>query len=96
MLESDVETKLVRSLKKLGIRCVKMKGISERGWPDRLIILSEGRVLWIELKAPGRESTTSVHQDKIHAELRALGHLVLVSSNVEECLRFVNANIFTA
>lgn len=95
VLESDVERKLVKSLKKLGIRCVKMKGISERGWPDRLIILPQCRVLWIELKAPGRETTTSAHQDLIHALLRERGHLVLVSSSVEECLEFINANFCT-
>ena len=93
MLESEVERKLVAKLKKLGIKHVKMAGVSQRGWPDRLILMPDRRVLWIELKAPGREKNTSPHQDAVHAMLRERGHLVLVSSSVEECLEFINANI---
>jgi len=93
MLESDVEHKLVRQLKKLGVVHVKMSAIAQRGWPDRQIILPESRVLWIELKAPGKESNVSPNQEIVHAKLRALGHLVLVSSNVEECLEFIHANL---
>lgn len=92
MLESEVERKLVRQLKKLGITHVKMNAIAQRGWPDRQIILPGCRVLWIELKAPGRESNVSPNQEVVHAKLRALGHLVLVSSSVEECLSWILKN----
>lgn len=95
MLEKDVERRLVAQLKKLGILHVKMTPTAQRGWPDRLVTLPSSRVLWIELKAPGRESNLSPNQEIIHAELRERGHLVLVSSNVEECLEFINANLGT-
>lgn len=92
-LERDVERSLVAQLKKLGIAHVKMTPTGQRGYPDRMIILPNSRVLWIELKAPGREGNLSPSQSVIHARLRALGHLVLTSSSVEECLEFINGNL---
>ena len=93
MLEKDVERRLVAQLKKLGIKHVKMSAIGQTGYPDRLIILPNKQVCWIELKAPGREGNLSARQKTVHTELRELGHSVLVSSNVEECLEFVNGNM---
>ena len=96
MLEKDIEAKPVRRLKALSILHVKMTPTAQRGWPDRLICVPGCRVLWIELKAPGRESNLSPNQVIVHAKLRALGHLVLVSSSVEECLEFINGNMESA
>lgn len=95
MLEKDVERRLVARLKKLGILHVKMTPVAQRGWPDRLLILPNNQVLWIELKAPGREDNLSANQVQVQAKLRALGHLVLTSSSVEECLEFIHANMGT-
>ena len=93
MLERDVERRLVAQLKKLGFLHVKMTPVAQRGWPDRMIVLPNRQVLWIELKAPGRESNLSPNQEIVHAKLRERGHLVLTSSSVEECLEFINANL---
>ena len=93
MLEREVERRLVAQLKKLGILHVKMTPTAQRGWPDRLVILPNSRVLWIELKAPGRESNLSPNQEIVHAKLRERGHLVLVSSSVEQCLEYIHANL---
>lgn len=95
MLEKDVERRLVAQLKKLGILHVKMTPVAQRGWPDRLLILPNNQVLWIELKAPGREDNLSANQVQVQAKLQALGHLVLTSSSVEECLEFIHANMGT-
>ncbi len=95
ILESDIEHKLVRELKKLGIFHVKMNGISQRGWPDRLILLPGGIILFIELKAPGRESNLSAHQANVIDRLRELGFPVLVSSDVQECLTWIKSHVRT-
>jgi len=95
MLEKDVERRLVARLKKLGIWHVKMTPTAQRGFPDRLLVLPDSRVLWIELKAPGREDNLSANQVQVQAKLQALGHLVLTSSSVEECLEFIHANMGT-
>lgn len=92
VLESDVERKLVRELKKLGITHVKMHAISQKGWPDRLITLDGGRAVFIELKAPGRENNLSAHQIQVIDKLMKLGFPVLVSSNVEECLEWIKSH----
>jgi hypothetical protein len=87
--EAQVSTKLLRKLSVLGIKSVKMNPTSQRGFPDRLLILPNGRVRWIELKAPGREKNLSAHQESQIAQLRALGHHVLVSSNADECIEWL-------
>ena len=89
MLEKDVERRLVARLKKLGIKHVKMSAIGRRGLPDRLILLPQGKALFIELKAPSRLDNLSPNQTVEIAALRALGFPVLVSANVEECLGFI-------
>lgn len=89
MLERDVERRLVARLKKLGITHLKMTPTGQVGWPDRLIILPNKQVIWIELKAPGREDNLSPRQVIIHRKLADLNHLVLVSSDVEECMEFI-------
>ena len=89
ILESDVERKLVRELKKLDIKHVKMQAIAQKGYPDRLILLQGGKAIFIELKSPGRENNLSAHQVQVIDMLRKLGFQVLVSSSVEECLAWI-------
>lgn len=96
MLEKDVERRLVARLKKLGILHVKMTPTAQRGWPDRMICLPRGRVLWIELKAPGRENNLSANQIAIHDKLRSIGHYVLVASDADECIGFINEHMESA
>lgn len=93
MLERDVERRLVAKLKKLGIKHVKMTAIGQRGFPDRLILLPGGLVLWIELKAPGREGNLSANQDTVISMLNGLGHKVLVSSDANECILWILKNL---
>lgn len=87
MLERDVEKALVKRVKELGGLCEKFVSVNNRAVPDRLVTLPGGRVLFVELKAPGKKPTKL--QDKDHAKRRALGVKVLVIDNVED------ANAFT-
>ena len=96
MLERDVERRLVARLKKAGISHVKMTAIGRRGFPDRLILLPGSRVLWIELKAPGRENNLSAGQEAVIELLSSLGHRILVSSDPDQCMEWINANLETA
>ncbi len=70
MTESQIETKLVAYCRKAGLLTYKFSSPSHRGVPDR-IILGNGRVMFLELKAPGKEPTAL--QQRTGDEMRAAG-----------------------
>ena len=50
MKESTIERHLVEGVKRLGGMCIKFTSPGTPGVPDRLIITSEGRIIFAELK----------------------------------------------
>ncbi len=68
---------------------LKAKGLKP-GWPDILIVY-RGRVICIELKAPG--ATPSPIQKVMHAQLSAAGALVYTATRVEEVESFLRVII---
>lgn len=87
MRESVIEKALVERVKALGGMCEKFTSPSRRGVPDRLVTLPGGRVVFVELKAPGK--VLSVLQQRDHNRRRALGCSVFVIDSLEA------ANAFT-
>jgi hypothetical protein len=84
--EAAVERALVRRLRaELGLVALKLERAS--GWPDRLVLLSGGRCLFLEVKRPGGQ--TRKLQTLVHGDLRRLGHSVHVVDDVETTLRLV-------
>lgn len=81
MLERDVENYLVKRIKALGGMAEKFTSPARRSVPDRLVTLPQGRVVFVELKAPGKEPTEK--QAKDHNRRRALGCEVLVIDSKE-------------
>ena len=55
MLESQIERYFCREIKKLGGRTLKLTPPGMAGMPDRLVLLPGGRVVFVELKAPGEK-----------------------------------------
>ena len=93
MMEKDVEQRFVRRLKKeLGLRSAKLKAIANAGWADRLVPLKNGLSVYIEFKAPGRESNTSPHQKEVQAYLTSIGVPTLLSSSTDEALNICISN----
>lgn len=82
MLERDLERHLSNTSKRLGLTALKLRLMGETGWPDRIVVLPDARVLWIELKLP--HGKISPKQAYIHKLLRQLGHTVLVLRTKEE------------
>ena len=74
--ERDVESYLMDKLKDAGILCVKFIPDGKVGMPDRLVLLSDGKVIWVELKTKGG------HLEEIqklqHKRLEGIGHRVEV------------------
>ena len=80
MLERDIEKALVKRIKALGGLCEKFVSLSNIGVPDRLVTLP-GKILFIELKAPGKKPTAK--QLKDHTKRRSYGCTVLVIDSLE-------------
>ena len=55
LFESDIEKRLVAGVENLGGVCLKF---GQDGWPDRLVVLPQGRLIWVELKRPDGELAT--------------------------------------
>ena len=89
VLEKHEEAKLVRELKRLGIHHIKLTSPGRRGLPDRLILLPEGKAVFIELKAPGREGKLSPNQEIEISRLKLLSFPLLVSSDAAECVEWI-------
>lgn len=69
--ESDIEAYLVEQVEKAGGITFKFTCPSERGVPDRIVILPRGDVRFIEVKRPGKRPTDA--QQRQLERLRALG-----------------------
>lgn len=81
-LERTIENALVRRVKALGGKCEKFTSPGRRSVPDRIVTLPGNIVIFVELKAPGKEATPL--QKKDHRERRALGCDVRVIDTKEQ------------
>jgi hypothetical protein len=86
MLEKQIEAALVRRVKELGGLCEKFVSPGRRSVPDRIITLPGGRIVFVELKAPGKRPTEL--QERDHARRRALGCEVRLIDNTEDARAF--------
>lgn len=77
--EKAIERYLVERAEQNGMPCLKYSNPNMTGYPDRLLVLSGGGVVWVELKSRGRKPT-KIQQIRI-AELTGMGHLVKVIDN---------------
>ena len=75
MKEANVEAYLRHLVSREGWECIKLNPLGLVGVPDRLILASEGRCIFVELKAPG-VGVRSVKQRWWHNRLIGLGFSV--------------------
>ena len=76
MRERQIEQKLSLMVKKRGGICPKWVSPGFDGVPDRIVLLPEGRIAFVEVKAPGKKPRPL--QLARHALLRRLGFQVYV------------------
>ena len=97
--ESEVEKYLVFRVKQLGGEVRKVKWIGRIGAPDRVVMFQEtvddggrnreeGRVIWCELKRPGKAATfpRGAHEEaqyREHERMRKMGQRVEVIDSKE-------------
>ena len=76
MREQRIEQALVKAIKAAGGLCPKFVSPGTAGMPDRIVLLPEGRLGFVEVKAPGKVPRPL--QAARHAQLRKLGFEVYV------------------
>lgn len=77
--EKAIERYLVERCREHGLPCLKYSNPNCVGYPDRLIVLPGGMVLWVELKSKGRKP--SKIQRARMAVLISMGHAVCIIDN---------------
>ena len=82
--EKQIEQYLVKRVKEMGGKAYKFVSPGNAGVPDRLVCLPGGRIVFVELKAPGKKPTPL--QLVKHRELQNLGFKVLVIDSKEVVL----------
>ncbi|XJZ27684.1 VRR-NUC domain-containing protein [Bacillota bacterium Lsc_1132] len=82
MREKNIEQKLVLMTKDLGGLALKLVSPGFDGMPDRLILLPERKIAFIEVKAPGK--TLRPLQEKRKRQLESLGFLVFCLDHIEQ------------
>lgn len=89
-LEDVVEAALVGGVEVLGGFCWKLRMPWFTGVPDRLVLLPEGFIYFVELKRP-KGGKLSRRQVIVHGQLKALGFNVLTLNTVELVTKFLCA-----
>lgn len=82
MREKYIEQKLVKAVKSMGGLALKFISPGFDGMPDRLILLPNRKLAFVEVKAPGK--TLRPLQEKRKRQLEALGFLVFCLDHIEQ------------
>lgn len=87
IIENDIEVALRDKIRALGGKAFKWVSPGTRGVPDRIVVLPGSRIVFVELKAPGKSSTP--WQLKQQRDIRRLGFEVRVIDTLEKVEAFV-------
>lgn len=77
--EKSIERYLVEQVSQTCLICLKYSNPNMVGYPDRLLVIPGGCVIWVELKSRGRKPSR-IQQLRM-AQLSGLGHTVRVIDN---------------
>ena len=80
--ESSIERILARKVKKMGGMAVKFVSPGLDGVPDRIVLLPDRKMAFVELKAPGKKPRAL--QEKRKRQLESLGFPVYVIDGAEQ------------
>jgi len=82
MREKYIEQRLVSEVKKHGGVCLKLASTGLDGIPDRLVLMSKGKIAFVELKAP-KQKPRKLQEVRIR-KLKTMGFSVYVLDNVKD------------
>ena len=89
--EKALERYLAEQVKRAGGLCLKFSSMTEAGYPDRLICLPGGAVVWAEVKSRGKKPGKL--QQIRHARLRQLGMRVYVIDGRDGVRTLISENL---
>lgn len=82
MQENEIEKKLKNQVEAAHGLCLKFTSPGNNGVPDRIVLLPNGRIAFVETKAPGKKPRPL--QLVRHETLRNLGFSVYVIDRMEQ------------
>jgi hypothetical protein len=82
MREKLIEQKLIKAVKDIDGIALKIVSPGFDGMPDRLILLPNKKVAFVEVKAPGKSLRPL--QEKRKRQLEALGFLVFCLDHIDQ------------
>ena len=85
--EKYLERKLNEAVKRLGGESIKLEARLRAGLPDRMLLLPNGLIIFVELKTKGKKPTRI--QTLTHERFRELGFWVVVIDNYNSLLKFI-------
>ena len=88
MLERSIEKRLVTEVKAIDGLCLKFTSPSMAGVPDRIVLLPEGKLGFVEVKAKGKKPRPL--QVRRIKQLRSLGFKVFVLDDQKDIERILN------
>lgn len=88
MNEKLIEKKLREAVKAFGGLALKFSSPYHRGMPDRVLLMPNGMVGFVEIKTTGKKPTEL--QKVAHKQLRELGFKVEVIDKPEQIEEFLN------
>lgn len=91
MRERTIEDGVRRWCKSRGIPFVKMDPMVYKGIPDRLVILPDGKVLWLEFKTPSGKVT--MHQANYINWLINNDHECYVVTSKDEAIALIEEQL---
>jgi hypothetical protein len=87
MTESNIERAVCAYAKNKGCLSLKLSGQNQRGQPDRMF-LYQGRVLFVEFKAPGKRPTAL--QERWIDDLRRQGMFATSCDDIKKGKGLIN------
>ena len=87
MSERDEENEFAAWLKANGHDSARLQLPGQRGWPDRIVWLSDGRTIYVEMKKPGGK--LSLHQEKWRDRLQETNQNWAACWSAEEAIAFI-------
>lgn len=81
LLERDLERYFSTQCKKRGLMTLKLHVRFSRGWPDRVVLFPNGKLIWVELKRSGGKPTPL--QIKTIGQMQQYGQTVHIVDSKE-------------
>ena len=88
MLEHIYERQFARHCESIGVSCLKLRIDGRDGFPDRTLLLPNGRIGFVEFKQPGKQLRPQQRLWK--GLLEALGFSYAVAFSFEDAMDFLD------